>query len=94
MNNTNIPKENLVNYSFFKEDVLKTEESKKIRAYMLERAVRLGNAYKGKVKIFFKTIDSLTQSVETTVWAYSADYVTLKGGVFLPIRAIEKVDFD
>jgi hypothetical protein len=94
MNNTIIPKESLNNYSFLKEDVLKTEESKKIRAYMLERAERLGNAYKGKVKIFFKTFDSLTKSVETTVWCFADDYVILKGGLFLPLRAIEKVDFD
>lgn len=94
MNTTSIPKESLKNFSFLKEDVLNTDELKKIRAFNLDRAARLGNAYKGKVKIFFKAIDSITRSVETTVWASADDHVTLKGGVFLPIRAIENVAFD
>lgn len=94
MSNATIPKESLQNFSFFKEDVLMTEELKKIRAFNLDRAVRLGNAYKGKVKIFFKTMDSITRAVETTVWASADGHVTLKGGIFLPIRAIENVSFD
>jgi hypothetical protein len=94
MNNTMIPKETIHNYSFLKEDVLKTEESKKLRTKMLERATILGNAYKGKVKIFFKTFDSMTKTVETTVWSCADGFITLKGGEFLPVRAIEKVVFD
>lgn len=94
MTNITIPKESINTLSFLKHDVLETEESKTIRAHMLKKAERLGNAYKGKVKIFFKTIDSLSKSVETTVWQTTGDFVMLKGGVFLPIRAIEKVTFD
>lgn len=94
MNNKIIPKESLKNFSFFKEDVLKNDESKKIRASKLERAVKLGNAYKGKVKIFFRTIDSLSRAVETTVWSVADDYIMLKGEIFLPIRAVEQIDFD
>mgnify|MGYP006202651367 CR=1 FL=1 len=74
MNTTSIPKESLKNFSFLKEDVLNTDELKKIRAFNLDRAARLGNAYKGKVKIFFKAIDSITRSVETTVWASADDH--------------------
>ncbi len=93
MKSTIIPKEFLNSYTFLKEDVLKTEESKIIRASKLEKALKLGNVYHRKVRILFRTMDSLSKMVETTVWFVSGEYVSLKGGVFLPVRAIEDVDF-
>jgi hypothetical protein len=53
----------------------------------IDRAVRLGNGHKSKVKIFFQTINGL-RMVHTTVWAATEDFIVLKGGQSIPMDAI------
>ena len=87
-------KEDLGQFKFSAEDVLSTDKvGRQSRAYNLLRAERLGNAFHGKVRIIFSTTDDNDRTVETTVWATSDEYVNLKGGVVLPVRAISRVEF-
>lgn len=53
----------------------------------INRAVRLGNSHKSKVKIFFQTALGL-RMVHTTVWAATEDFIVLKGGQSIPMDAI------
>ena len=53
----------------------------------INRAVRLGNSHKSKVKIFFQTALGL-RMVHTTLWAATEDYIVLKCGQSIPMDAI------
>ena len=44
-----------------------------------------------KIKLTFETTDGLKQ-VETTIWAVTEKNVVLKGGKFIPTKAITKVE--
>lgn len=82
-----IQKENINLYKFVHDDVLAMDDEKKIRRAQLEKAMLLGNGYKGKVKITFETVEG-RKVVETTVWQTGNENVVLKGGVNIPIRCI------
>jgi hypothetical protein len=56
----------------------------------ISHATRLGNAYQTKVSIYF-TDDLGLKRVDTTIWAYGAKYICLKGGVWLPISRIVEI---
>ncbi len=89
-----IPKEELNQYAFSQDDVLSgDQDGRRSRSYNLQRAERLGNAFHGKVRINFLTQDKSERTVETTVWAAGDDFVNLKGGITLPVRAITRVEF-
>lgn len=85
-----IPKEEINRYKFVMNDVLQTDEERKIRQSQLEKAMILGNGYKGKIKIIFETQEGI-KAVETTVWQTGQDNIMLKGGVNIPIRCIREV---
>ena len=53
-------------------------------------ATRLGNAYRGKVSIYFEDDEGL-KIVDTTIWAHGAKFICLKGGVWLPISRIVEI---
>ncbi|MFC5272006.1 hypothetical protein [Adhaeribacter terreus] len=88
-----IEKELIPNLRFNREDILITPEDKKRRLYDIHRATLLGNAYHGKVDIFFMTADGEQKRVNTTIWDYDKEYVILKSGSSLPITAINGVEF-
>jgi hypothetical protein len=88
-----IQKETIPSLHFKREDVLTDPEDKKRRQYDLHRATLLGNAYHGKVDIFFMTNDGEQKRVNTTIWDYDKEYVILKSGSSLPIRAINGIEF-
>jgi len=93
MNTTTIelvPKEAISRYKFVNNDVLQTADERKMRQALLEKAMILGNGYKGKVKIVFETQEG-TKAVETTVWQAGQDNIMLKGGINIPIRCIREV---
>ncbi len=93
MNTTTIelvPKESISRYKFVTTDVLPTVDERKFRQAQLEKAMILGNGYKGKVKIVFETQEG-TKAVETTVWQTGPENIMLKGGVNIPIRCIREV---
>ncbi|MFT5859784.1 MAG: hypothetical protein ACI865_001888 [Flavobacteriaceae bacterium] len=56
----------------------------------IRNATRLGNAYHTKVSIYFQDNDG-PKRVDTTIWAYGAKYICLKGGVWLPIDHIVEI---
>ncbi len=60
--------------------------------HQLEQATRLGNGYHTKVSIYFHD-DEGPKRVDTTIWATGANYICLKGGVWIPISRIEEIKF-
>jgi hypothetical protein len=88
-----IAKEELFNARFPKKDVLNDDVQKVLRRLSLQKAERLGNGHKSKVKIEFACEQNKINQVNTTVWAATEDYVLLKGGLFLPVSAILNVEF-
>lgn len=56
----------------------------------ISNATRLGNAYHTKVSIYFND-DLGLKRVDTTIWAFGAKYICLKGGVWLPINRIVEI---
>jgi uncharacterized protein (UPF0248 family) len=88
-----VPKENVGQMKFYKEDVLKEMSSRKIRMYDLEKALSLGNLYRQKVTIVYALRNGDLQQVQTTVWSVGEQYVILKGGITIPVHSILKVEF-
>jgi hypothetical protein len=87
-----IEKEEISNLSFTKRDVISDPEERIIRMADLYRSQTLGNLLRTKVKLTFESADERIFQVYTTVWAVGSDFITLKGGVYIPIRSILKVD--
>jgi len=89
---TMVEKETISNLSFPKEEVLKDAEKQKELKTALDRAMKLGNAYKGKVKIVFEDSEGL-KAVETTIWGVTDKNVLLKQTTLIPIRRILEIKF-
>jgi hypothetical protein len=87
---TIVQKEDIRGVKFADHEVLSNPDDIKLRKADLERAMILGNGYKAKSKIVFETTDGLKQ-VETHIWATTEKFVTLKGGILIPIRCIHSV---
>jgi hypothetical protein len=88
-----VEKESIPSLRFAPADVLTDKAQLERRHADAERAARLGNAYHGKLDIFFQTADGQTKRVQTTVWATHSEYLTLKAGIMLPLRAVLGFDF-
>jgi hypothetical protein len=86
-----IEKENVASLTFPEEDVLLTKDELSNREHELNSALKLGNNYKHKVKIYFKDSEC-NKHIETTVWHLDKINLTIKGGVTIPIRSVYKVD--
>jgi hypothetical protein len=63
------------------------------RRHDADRAATLGNAYHGKVDIFFRTAEGANKRVYTTIWAADDEHLTLKSGGTLPLRAVLRFEF-
>ncbi|TGE20078.1 hypothetical protein [Hymenobacter elongatus] len=88
-----VAKEIIGSLRFSAHDVLSLPAQQQWRRYEAERATTLGNGYHSKVDIYFQTADGETKRVYTTVWACDAEYLTLKSGASLPLRAVVGFDF-
>jgi hypothetical protein len=88
-----IPKEQLTQFRFSSSEVLRGDWEKVYRLFSLRRAERLGNNFKGKVRITFRTFSNEIKSVDATVWSTTDEYVSVKGGMSIPVRAIMSVEF-
>jgi hypothetical protein len=88
-----VEKESIPSLRFAKEDVLSDQAQLERRRADAERATRLGNTYQGKLDIFFQTADGQPKRVQTTVWGAHPEYLTLKAGIMLPLRAVLGFDF-
>jgi hypothetical protein len=87
-----IEKEQISTLSFPKEDVILDPEERVLRMADLYRSQTLGNLLRTKVKLTFEASGEKIYQVYTTVWAVGSHFVSLKGGVHIPIRSILKVD--
>lgn len=85
-----IEKEQIKGLSFSPQEVLSDDSDISTRNYLLRKAQRLGNEFKGKVLIRFQSLQG-PMEVFTTIWDVSTNYVTLKGGIAIPIHTISKV---
>ena len=83
-----VQKEQLNTLAFTKSEVISEKVLQRLRKYDLDRAQVLGNIDHNKVTIVFKTEEGSLLQVNTTIWAVTDDYICLKGGVNIPIRAI------
>ncbi|MFC6224337.1 hypothetical protein ACFP2F_13890 [Hymenobacter artigasi] len=88
-----VEKEEIAEMNFGPADVLLNEADRQRRRADADRAVTLGNAYHGKLDIYFQTTDGATKRVATTIWAADAEHLTLKSGASLPLRAVLGFDF-
>ena len=88
-----VEKEDIATMHFAPDDVLTDVVARQRRRADADRAVTLGNAYHGKLDIYFQTADGMAKRVATTVWAADSDHLTLKSGASLPLRAVLGFDF-
>lgn len=56
-------------------------------------AMLMGNNYDSKVRIIFNTIEGYRE-IFTTVWATTEKFILLKGGSYIPLEAIAKVELE
>lgn len=82
-----IQKEEVVNLKFPNEEVLSSEDEKKVLRKKLEQATALGNTEYSKIKIFFSDTEGL-KKIETTIWATGEKNIVLKHGITIPIKRI------
>ena len=82
-----IEKELINTLTFNQKD--KVEQHPKL-VEQIKNATKLGNAYHNKVSIFFQD-DIGLKRVDTTIWAFGAKYICLKGGVWLPINRLVEI---
>jgi len=87
-----IEKEDIIDFSFPKGDVLDSNEKRLEREDRIKRGMRLGNNMKRKVKIIFEDTEGL-KKVETTIWGFTDKNVILKKTTIIPIRRIHEVKF-
>lgn len=85
-----VQKEDVHQLLFPNEEVLVGAEAIEQRRIALERAVVLGNTYKGKTKIVFEDSESIKQ-IETHIWGLTDKRVILKQGIVIPIHRIHEV---
>lgn len=78
-----IDKSDVKNYNFLTVD----EGSSNVTREKLERALRLGNEFKGKTRITFLT-DKGAKMIETTVWTLTENYIQIKGSVSIPLKSL------
>lgn len=88
----NIEKEKIPNLSFSKNEVLADPEERLKRLNDLFRSQTLGNLHQSKVKLTFEAADNRVYQVDTTIWAVGNSFVSLKGGINIPINSILKID--
>jgi hypothetical protein len=88
-----VQKEDLVDFKFAKGDVIVDDSKRRLRSIYMKKAEMLGNSYKGKVKLTFVSADDQLYAVETTIWAVNEDYISLKGGVNIPTKAVCEIEF-
>ncbi len=85
-----IEKEQVAQLRFPNEEVLLAADAIKLRKADLDKALKLGNIEKGKIKIVFEDSESIKQ-IETTIWGVTDKRIILKQGVVIPIHRIHEV---
>src|ERR1700677_4615415 len=80
-----IEKELLQTIHFPKGEVLSDTGMIEHRNCEAQRAMKLGNYFKDKVKIVFEDVEGI-KIVETTVWGVTEGYLMLKRGMMIPLH--------
>jgi len=93
MKNKMLTLEDLSQINFTETEVHTDEFRRTRRKVNLRKALKLGNIYKRKVFIYFKTLEGLLRRIEASVWAVGEDFVSLKAGRTIPIKSIDHVEF-
>jgi hypothetical protein len=93
MKNRELNLEDLPRISFTNNEVHEDEFRRLIRKVNLRKAMKLGNLYKRKVIIYFKTLEGILKKIEVSVWAVGEEFVSLKAGRTIPIHSIDHVEF-
>ncbi len=88
----NLNLENLSGVRFARQEVLEDNMRIHNRTYNLRRAVLLGNLYKRKVMLKIRTVEGIVRNVEARVWAMGSEYISLRGGLSVPIKSVEDVE--
>lgn len=86
-----INKSEIAGMKFGSSEVLRHLDDMEARKRDLKNALALGNLYKQKVIIIFDD-KGIKRHTLATVWHLDDENVGLKGGTFIPIRTIYKVD--
>ncbi|WP_154856643.1 hypothetical protein [Cyclobacterium xiamenense] len=87
-----IEKEYVQNLRFSGKEVVVDPEAKRMRLLELQKSQILGNIARNKVWIYFQTADGNAYRINTTVWAVGERFISLKGGITIPISSIFKID--
>ncbi len=87
-----VAKEEISNLKFPLEEVILDLEKRNDLKRELEKGLKLGNAYHGKVKILFEDSEGL-KSVETTIWGITDKNILLKQTTLIPIRRVHGIKF-
>ncbi len=87
-----IEKEQLAHLFFNKKDVISDPDLQKERLAKLFRSQTLGNLLQSKVHLTFQASDEHIYQIYTTVWAVGSDFISLKGGMTIPISSIIEID--
>lgn len=89
---TTIQKEAVSSLLFSQREVVTDPEAKKLKIVELEKSQILGNISHSKVWIYFETADGQAYRINTTIWAVGEKFISLKGGITIPVSAIFKID--
>jgi hypothetical protein len=85
-----VEKETIVSLTFPEQEVLLGQEQINSRQYEAERAMKLGNYFKDKVKIIFEDMEGM-KMVETTIWGVIDKRLLLKRGLVLPLYRVHEI---
>jgi hypothetical protein len=85
-----IEKETIEKLNFPEQEVLLSQEDINHRQYEAERAMKLGNYFKDKVKIIFEDSEGM-KMVETTIWGVIDRRLLLKRGLVLPLYRVHEI---
>jgi hypothetical protein len=78
--------------NFSKREVLSDPHKRLKRLDDLFRSQSLGNLRQSKVKLTFEAGNDHVCQVDTTIWAVENSFVSLKGGINIPIHTIFMID--
>jgi hypothetical protein len=87
---TVIQKELLETIHFPHEEVLSDAVLIQFRKYEAQRAMKLGNTYKDKVKVVFEDTEGI-KMIETTVWGMTDNDLIFKRGMMVPLNRIHEI---
>jgi hypothetical protein len=85
-----VEKETIADMHFPEQEVLIGQEQVNNRQYEAERAMKLGNYFKDKVKIIFEDSEGI-KMVETTIWGVVDKRLLLKRGLVLPLYRVHEI---